>query len=614
MIKKTLFLIWLITLPHSFSSAQEELPAINVVYPKDGQTLTSSDSAFIFGWVTPRSSLVINGLDVEVYPNGAFLAFLGIQPGEFIFELADSNEKGVAVDSVRVSVPNYSSTISEDSLAIEKTGMLPDVDMNLRAGDIIQFRFKGTPGGKATFSIEGLVFNLPMTQSIFQNEKYWGREVFGDKDSTNQIQSSGVYTGAYQIKPEDKLENAKVIFQLSRELKDSLKLAPLAEVDKVSNTVSLKTFASGRITVTQDLIPQIIEFTDSVQIVRTGPGLGYLLLFQPKGIRAIANGQIGEWVRIKLAPSQEGWVKLGSIKLLPPGTSIPRSKINLIRTENRPDRVSVIIPLSQRLPFKIEQDSSEILLSIFGGISNTDWVKYNPEDELINQISWSQLQESVYQLNIKLNQKQQWGYDAHYDGTDLVLDINKKPKIEKDLDGLKIAIDAGHSPEDGAVGPTGLTEKEVNLHLAYRLKYLLEEHGAEVVLTRGGMEAVELYDRPKRATEAGSHILISIHNNALPDGVNPFINNGVSTYYYHPQSLPLARSIQKELVKRLDIPDYGTYYASFVLTRPTQLLCVLVECAFIMYPQQEMMLRDDKFKQEVVEGIYRGIKKFCREF
>lgn len=613
MTKKTFFLISLIIFLYSFSLAQEEAPKINVVYPKDGQNLTSSDSAFIFGSVTLKSSLKINGQNVEVYPNGAFLAFMKVQPGEFIFELVDSNENGVVLDSVKVSTPNSSSTISKDSLAIEKTGMLPDVDMNLRAGDIIQLRFKGTPDSKANFSIEGLVSNLPMTESVVSAEKYWGKQVFGNGDSSIQVQSNGVYIGAYQIKPEDRIENAKVVFELSRELKDSLELDSSVEIDRINNTVSLKKFAPGRITITQDSIPQIIEFTDSVQIVRTGPGLGYLLLFQPRGVRAIANGQIGEWVRIKLAPSQEGWVKFASVKFFPQGTTIPQSKINLIRTENKPNKVSIIIPLSQKLPFKIEQDSSEILLSIFGGISNTDWVKYNPKDELINQISWSQLQESIYRLDIQLNQKQQWGYDAHYDSLDLVLDINKKPKIKKDLDGLKIAIDAGHSPDNGAVGPTGLTEREINLHLAYRLKYLLEKHGAKVIMTRGGMEAVELYDRPKRAIENGCNILISIHNNALPDGVNPFINNGVSTYYYHPQSLPLARSIQKELAKRLDIPDYGTYYDSFVLTRPTQLLCVLVECAFIMYPQQEMMLRDDKFKQEVVQGIYKGIKNFISD-
>jgi N-acetylmuramoyl-L-alanine amidase len=595
------------------SSAQDKTPVINVIYPKDGQTLTSSDSAFIFGSVTPKSSLKINGQDIKVYANGAFLAFLPIQPGEFVFELEATNRLGIALDSVKVIVPTTSTAIPEDSLAIEKGSMLPDVDMNLRAGDIIQVRFKGTPGGKGTFSIEGLVSNLSMVESVSDEEKYWGEEIFGKGDSSSCIQSRGVYTGTYQIKPEDKIENARVTFCLTKELNDSLKFDSSARIDKINNSANLISWAPGRITISQDSIPQVVEFIDSIQIVRAGPGLGYLLLFQPRGIRAIADGQIGEWTRLRLAPDQEGWVKKSSIEFLPSGTPVPRSKVSLIKTLSQQDKVSIIVPLTQKLPFKVEQDSSGLSLSIFGATANTDWIKYDAKDNLIKQITWSEPQKLVYQVRIDLNQKQQWGYDAYYDNTDLILDVNKRPKIGKDLNGLKIAIDAGHSPDSGAVGPTGLLEKEVNLHLAYRLKYLLEKHGAKVVMTRGGMEAVDLYERPKRAIENGCDILISIHNNALPDGVNPFVNNGVSTYYYHPESLVLAKSIQKELVKKLDIPDYGVYYASFALTRPTQLLSILVECAFIMYPEQEMMLREDKFKQKAVEGIYRGIKKFISD-
>ena len=45
-------------------------------------------------------------------------------------------------------------------------------------------------------------------------------------------------------------------------------------------------------------------------------------------------------------------------------------------------------------------------------------------------------------------------------------------------------------------------------------------------------------------------MLVSIHNNALPDGVNPFTNNGTSVYYNQPRSVPLARAIQAALVRR----------------------------------------------------------------
>ncbi|MCJ7508382.1 MAG: hypothetical protein MUO85_06580, partial [candidate division Zixibacteria bacterium] len=395
------------------SSAQDKTPVINVIYPKNEQTLTSSDSAFIFGSVTPKSSLKINGQDIKVYANGAFLAFLPIQPGEFIFELNATNKSGITSDSVKVLVPTTSTTIPEDSLAIEKGSMLPDADMNLRAGDIIQVRFKGTPGGKATFSIEGLVLDLPMMESVSEEEKYWGGEVFGKGDSSSRIQSRGVYTGTYQIKPEDKIENARVTFCLAKELNDSLKFDSSARIDKINNSVNLISWARGRITISQDSIPQVIEFIDSIQIVRAGPGLGYLLLFQPKGIRATSYGQIGEWVRLRLAPDQEGWVKVTSIEFLPSGTPVPRSKVSLIKTLSQQDKVSIVVPLTQRLPFKVEQDSSGLSLSIFGATANTDWIKYDTKDDLIKQITWSEPQKLVYQVRIDLNQKQQWGYDAY---------------------------------------------------------------------------------------------------------------------------------------------------------------------------------------------------------
>lgn len=55
--------------------------AINVVYPRAGETVASTDSAFIFGSVGHgEASLTINGIPAPVWPNGAFMAYLPVPP------------------------------------------------------------------------------------------------------------------------------------------------------------------------------------------------------------------------------------------------------------------------------------------------------------------------------------------------------------------------------------------------------------------------------------------------------------------------------------------------------------------------------------------------------
>ena len=51
---------------------------------------------------------------------------------------------------------------------------------------------------------------------------------------------------------------------------------------------------------------------------------------------------------------------------------------------------------------------------------------------------------------------------------------------------------------------------------------------------------VDLWPRVALAESAGAELLVSIHNNALPDGINPFTNNGTSVFYNQPRSVPLA--------------------------------------------------------------------------
>jgi N-acetylmuramoyl-L-alanine amidase len=593
-----LFLLFILH-PGIESEAKDNvLPKISVIYPREGATIGASDSTFIFGSVTPKSNLTINGFKAQVHPNGAFLAFLPLISGDFVFELLAENRAGVSVKKVSVKVPLAILPVPDDSFCIVENSIRPRQDMTLSAGDILETSFRGTPGCQASFSIEGLVDDVPMIEAAQRIPTFPQEQTWGERRRPNPSMVRGTYTGLYVVRSPDKVEGAKILFKLIKKLGE--------------DSVYINESSPAKIAIKDDLTPRVVEFIGSSVVARSGPKLGYTLLYQPPGIRAIASGTKGEWVRLRLAPGENAWVNRDSIRYLPSGTPLPKSTLTSIQTKKLDRKTQVVLFLQEKLPYRVEQqtDPSALFLTIYGVTSNTDWIRYDSEDELIREIRWGQPQKDVYQLKVFLNQKQQWGYDLFYDKNNLILEIRHQPKLKKRLEGLWIGLDPGHSPDPGAVGPTGLVERVVNLEVARKLKEILRRNGAQVVMTRSGMDGATLYDRPRIAIEKGCDILISIHHNALPDGVNPFYNNGTSTYYYHPQSLALAREIQSELLKKLKLPDFGIYYGNLVLTRPSQVPAVLVESAFMMIPEQEELLRTERFQKKCAQAICRGILDF----
>jgi N-acetylmuramoyl-L-alanine amidase len=247
-------------------------------------------------------------------------------------------------------------------------------------------------------------------------------------------------------------------------------------------------------------------------------------------------------------------------------------------------------------------------------MSRVNYFQYGTLDPLIERAEWSEPSDSVYRVTVNLT-RYVWGYDTFYDGSGtLVLRIRRPPVIdmENPLRGLLIAVDAGHPP-GGAIGPTGLTEAQANLALAMKLRDLLTAAGARVLMTRKDSMPVALDERPQMATDSNAHILLSIHNNAFPDGVNPFANNGTSAYYFHPQSAQLARLLQAELLHALGLRDIGIGRADLSLVRATWMPAVLTESSFLMIPEQEAAMRNPEVQERVARAHMRALETFLRE-
>lgn len=266
-----------------------------------------------------------------------------------------------------------------------------------------------------------------------------------------------------------------------------------------------------------------------------------------------------------------------------------------------------------KAPYSIKEVEGGLELEIFTVKNNAADSKIFKPMTAVKNIAIATTQTAgTSKYFIELNQKL-WGYDCFYDDKKLVLKIRKAPKIDAKapLKGLVIGIDAGHGGCDsGAVGPTGVKEKEINLDVAKKLKTELENAGAQVVMTRADDTNTPLYDRPKMAKDADALILVSLHANALPDGADPYKKHGTAVFYYNDEAKVLAKTLQEQLISDLGTANDGFNRTSFVMTRPTMPLCVLLEVAYMIHPTEYMLMLDDGFRQKAAGSIRLGIEKY----
>jgi N-acetylmuramoyl-L-alanine amidase len=369
-----------------------------------------------------------------------------------------------------------------------------------------------------------------------------------------------------------------------------------------------------------DSVPTIVEFnddtagkgdTDSLTVGRAKPGATYHWFF-PTGTRATVSGRLGADLRVRLSLGQAAWVPVADAIPLPAGTpAIPGTAASLTITPAA-DRFTLRIPVTQRVPFRVEEREGELTLRLYNTVSDLNWTRYGAADPYLRDVSWQQVTSDEVTITLTLDGPV-WGYRTRWSQNDLLFEVHRPPRIdpERPLEGRLIVVDPGHPPL-GATGPTGLREAEANLGIGLVLRDLLEEGGARVVMTRTTDQSLDLLSRVKLADSIEADLLVSVHNNALPDGVNPFTNNGATVFYDHPRSLPLAQAIQRALVDRLGVRDLGATRGDLAMVRPTWMPAVLTEGLFMMLPDQEAALQNPLGRRAYALAVRDGIVQFLK--
>ena len=169
-----------------------------------------------------------------------------------------------------------------------------------------------------------------------------------------------------------------------------------------------------------------------------------------------------------------------------------------------------------------------------------------------------------------------------------------------------VVIDAGHGGFDrGGIPGQRVPEKTMTLDVAQRLKAVLTAYGYRVVMTRDSDVFVPLGTRVAIANSYRDAIFVCIHFNAARRGSA----NGIETYFYSSQSLPLASAIHYYVAGGAPTPNRGVRRRGFYVLRKTTIPAVLVECGFLTNATEANYAQSSAYQQKLAEEIGRGIRE-----
>jgi len=344
-----------------------------------------------------------------------------------------------------------------------------------------------------------------------------------------------------------------------------------------------------------------------------------------------------------------------------------------VRSYSHPDKTRVVIDLSEKTEFRADKliNPDRIFIDIMGSIAklkdSSKQIKI--DDGVIKTVRTAQFNQEITRVVFDLYQEAKYELFNLVEPDRIVIDIFKsgeeaaisetlpakpeeKPAPGPEITGKRVVIiDPGHGGKDpGAIGPTGLKEKEVTLGIALYLEKLLKGVGIPTYLTRSKDEFVYLEDRTNFANQKDGFIFVSLHANSVLNhrpsakGIETFV---LSSKYIgasardvadrenrasraHPEldtdlakiiadleessniqrSFDFAKIVQEKLVKYLKLEDRGVKQAPFVVLKGVNMVAVIAEVAFVSNPKEEKLLKNNEFRQKSAQALFEAIKYY----
>lgn len=185
-----------------------------------------------------------------------------------------------------------------------------------------------------------------------------------------------------------------------------------------------------------------------------------------------------------------------------------------------------------------------------------------------------------------------------------------------------VVVDAGHGGNDpGKVAVNGSLEKDINLAIAKRLAWYLEQADVTVIMTRDSDSGLysqndsrkktsDMQKRRQIMNESKADLAVSIHQNSYHDEE---ISGG--QVFYYADSAPgkrLAERIQKRFDYVLGAENRRQPKAneSYYLLLHAECPAVIVECGFLSNWREASLLGDEEYQDRMAYTIHMGILEY----
>ncbi|MDQ7065308.1 MAG: N-acetylmuramoyl-L-alanine amidase [candidate division KSB1 bacterium] len=430
-------------------------------------------------------------------------------------------------------------------------------------------------------------------------------------------------------------------------------------------------YADGDIFVPLDMFLSIIEplYHGRIRILKrdTRPVKPVLELDESEAIKPSVKADEGERDREpgreeKAAPKTDA--DAHSASLVP----------NILGVNVEQKTNGILLRIKTARPFERSQINSRytrgwLYIDIYGGrVDTTDFPMPSGNGVIkeIVPVQLPQMAQISFLLNAEVSKRKIY---TNPQSQEILISLITKEKVSEDI--LKtlerekqkwlidtIVIDPGHGGRDpGAIGPTGVKEKDVTLAIArYLKKALKKKSDVRVVLTREDDRFIRLTDRTRLANQEQGKLFISIHANS---NRSPRVR-GITTYILGPakteealevarrenavihfeedhtayadfdaenfilltiaqndfmqQSQELAALVQSEVTKRVNIQNRGVKQAGYYVLIGASMPNILIEVAFISNRKEERLLKSPTFQKKIAEAICESILKFKRKY